>query len=868
MKKILILISMATAVLFGCVKPELETPATDGMEYNTVLNAVIPETKIAIDESYSKLSWNSGDKISVLTSKGVYKDFVYEGADGATSAEFKGNLDAGETVAGYAVYPANADHTTTGAGLPSVNLASEYEWNDAEVLMPMVAVISGGDAVFEHAGGLFAFDVKNVPAGAKGFKFATAGKGITGNFDYNAQKTLNATEVAEGSNVTMTFDALAKAADMKFFIPVPAGTYESFTIYYVNSDGKSVEIKASGVANEVKRAQVRKFTVSIDSGIWYVTPDGTSEADGLSWADATSLSNAIAKASEGDVIYVAAGTYIPDTFITGKVVDAEDVVAEEVTTATDDAHKAFIINKNITLVGGFKAGTHKADPANNATILSGNDVCNHVVIVAAPKVAGKQVKMSGFTVTKAASTKIEGGWNINDNSLENYTGSMAVVGASLSIENMKFTGNKTVNASGIYGANSKVDIKDCVFTENTSSGNGTVWFSDGSELTFSDSEISNNTADNAAGLYLQLYADKSMTANVSDVTITGNTSSTRGAVYLRTATAGQTLNAVLDGLTITDNKGATGAGIYILNASGMTIQDTEMSENQGTGSSEGGALYSLDAGNTFKNCTFNNNTASGNGTFLIQSNAVAILNTFDGCEWSSNSTTGFGNMYIYGKATDNNAVITNSIFNGNEVTGRGGALYVRATGNGKVDCKCANTTFHSNSASSRGTAVVSYSNNANYFTNVDLISCTVFNNTNKGKYEAVMAETNNANITSATVNLYNTLIEGNVSAADDSKRYDSAVYSGGKMNATKCQCNGENAFDYTTMLGALTEDGVCPLLLPESNPAFTSGMTAAELSALASTNVPATVLMKDQLGNERTGKVIGAWAATAAASSL
>ena len=88
------------------------------------------------------------------------------------------------------------------------------------------------------------------------------------------------------------------------------------------------------------------------------------------------------------------------------------------------------------------------------------------------------------------------------------------------------------------------------------------------------------------------------------------------------------------------------------------------------------------------------------------------------------------------------------------------------------------------------------------------------------------------------------------------------------MNATKCQCNGENAFDYTTMLGALTEDGVCPLLLPESNPAFTSGMTAAELSALASTNVPATVLMKDQLGNERTGKVIGAWAATAAASSL
>ncbi len=883
MKKTLILISLAAAFLFGCVKPELETPMTEEMEYNTVLNAVIPETKVAIDDSYAKLSWNDGDKISVLTSKGVYKDFVYEGADGETSVQFKGNLDADETVAGYAVYPADPGHSITGTGLPSVNLPAEYDWNEGEVMMPMVASVSGDKAVFEHAGGLFAFDVKNVPAGAKGFTFAVAGKNITGKFDYNAEKTLNAADLAEGSAVTMTFDALAETADMEFFIPVPAGTYGSFVIYYVNADGKKVEIKASGVANTIARKQVMKFTVAIDAGVWYVTEDGTSEADGLSWTNATSLSNAIAKASDGDVVYVAAGTYIPETFISGKVVDAEDVVAEEVTVATEEAHKAFIIDKNITLVGGFKAGAHKADPASNATILSGNDVSNHVVIVAAPKVAGKQVKMSGFTVTKAASTNVKGVWNINGTSLENYSGSMAVVGASLSLENMTFTGNNTVNASGIYGANSKVDIKDCTFTENAASGNGTVWFTDGSELTFSDSEISENTASNAAGLYLYVSEGKSMTANVSDVTITKNASTTRGAVYLRAATAGQTLNAVLDGLTITDNDGATGAGIYILNASGMTIQNTEMSDNSGSGSSEGGAFYSLDAANTFKNCIFDNNTASGNGTFLVQSNAVATLNFFDGCEWTNNLTTGFANIYVYGKATDNNVVITNSVFDGNQVTGRGGALYVRATNqNGKVDCKCVNTTFHGNKATAQGTAVLSYSANDSYITNVDLISCTITNQSTTATAYAVAAEGNATTGGAPTLNLFNSLIVNNtgVNAAGSTlDTYNVGKVQSGVITRYNCQngvtyydAEGKNAstnsFDYTTMLGALNNDGVCPLLLPETNPAMIGGMTPVELSALASTNVPAAVLTKDQLGNERTGKVIGAWAGTTAAQSL
>lgn len=215
-------------------------------------------------------------------------------------------------------------------------------------------------------------------------------------------------------------------------------------------------------------------------------------------------------------------------------------------------------------------------------------------------------------------------------------------------------------------------------------------------------------------------------------------------------------------------------------------------------------------------------------------------------------------------------MITNSLFKGNSVTGRGGAIYARATGVGKVDCKCINTTFHGNKATAAGTAILSYSNNNSFVTNIDLISCTITANENTANKYAVTAETAKGK-GNATVNLHNTIIANNI--YDTNHKYDVGKIENGVISRKFCQ-NGttyydgngastsNNGFDYTTMLGALNADGVCPLLLPESNPAYTGGMTATELSALASTYVPASVLTSDQLGNERTGKVIGAWSGT------
>ena len=876
MKKIFLTIPLIAATVFGCVKPELDMPVAEEPNYNTTLTAEVPVTKVAIDNEYRKLSWSNGDKISVLTSSGAYKEFTYTGEDGAKSAQFKGNLEEGETLAGYAIYPAHANHAVSNVR-PKVYLPAAYDWEEGEIMGSMVATISEGKATFSHVGGLFAFDVQNLPAGAKGFKFVTSAIDMTGGFTLQNDNTLKAVESTNPTYVTFSFDALQEPTDMKFFIPAPTGSYPGFSIYYINSSNSPVLIKEAKSTNVIDAATVKVFSVSVEGGSWYVTATGSASADGLSWAKATTLSKALSKAKDGDVIHVGAGTYVPDTYIKGYAV-SDGTAATAISTATSADHKAFIIDKGITLIGGYPAeGGNMSAPETNPTILSGNNVSDHVVIVAAPKASGT-VKMSGFTVTGAKSENNgNNGWKLNGNVLYDYNGTVAILNTDVVLENVTVSGNSTANASAVYGAYSVVNMKNCTITENTASDNGTIWFAAGTDLTFTDSEISGNSATNAAGLYLYLSDGAEMKANVRGVTIKNNEASTKaGGVWLRGATAGIKINAVLDGCTISGNKAPTGAGMALENITGTFIKNTVITGNAGSGTKEGGAFYSLDASADYQNCTFSSNTASANGGLLVQSDDIATLNRFDRCTWKGNTTTGFANFYVYGKASDNNVIITNSLFNGNKVTsGRGGALYIRPTGAGKTYCKCVNTTFYGNQATSRGTAILVYSNNASYISHADLISCTICNNTNSGKYAAVMAETNAAGTKTATISLVNTIVEGNKST-NDNNIYDTGAYSGASITSEYCQTDGSNSFNtdgsnsfnYATMLGALNANGVCPLLLPESNPAVTGGMPLGELLALADENVPASVLATDQLGNPRSGNVIGAWAGVSAPTEL
>lgn len=873
MKKIFITIPLIAAAVFGCVKPELDMPVAEELNYNTTLTAEVPVTKVAIDNEYRKLSWSNGDKISVLTSSGVYREFTYTGENGAKSAQFKGNLDAGETLAGYAIYPAHESHAVTN-GRPKVYLPNKYTWEEGEVMGPMVATISNGKATFSHAGGLFAFDVQNLPAGTKGFKFTTSARDITGGFAYQDAGTINTVESATATYVTMSFEPLQKSTNMKFFIPVPTGSYPDFTIHYINDSNSPVKIRESKSINVIEAATVKVFSLSAEGGSWYVTANGSATANGLSWAKATTLSNALNKALDGDVIHVGAGTYVPDTYIKGYAITDETAATEE-SVATSADHKAFVIDKAITLIGGYPAaGGNMSAPESNPTILSGNNTSDHVVIVAAPKAKGT-VKMSGFTVTGAASVNSTTSWRINNTTLADYSGAFCVLNSDLALENMTISGNSTKHASAIYGAYSKVNMKNCAFKNNTAAENGTVWFREGSELTFADSEISGNKANKGAGLYLTLVEGAEMTANISGVTISENEATAEGGgVFIKPTGVGQKLNATIEGCTISENTAEAGAGIYLTNAAGVTIKNTEISGNIGGTATQGGTFSIIDSDARFERCTFSANKGNTTASMLIKAGAGVNNNVFDKCVWKNNTCTSWATIYILTSGEfANNVAMTNCLFNANEAVGRGGAIYARATASGGVNLMCVNSTFCGNIGTASGTAIVAYSGNAANKTNVDMISCTVTGNKSKnsGNHYAVYAE--NAG---ATINLYNSLIANNIGSND---RYNVNNGTGGVRKQYYCQNGtsfydgtganqGANTFDYSTMLGALNTTGVCPLLLPESNPAVTGGMPLSELIALADENVPASVFAKDQLGNARTGNVIGAWAAVSAPTEL
>lgn len=872
MKKIFTLISFA-ALLFSCVKPEMDAPVVEEISYNTTLTADIPAVKVAIDNQYTKLTWSNGDKISVLTSSGVYREFTYTGEDGAKSASFKGNLEEGETLGGYAIYPAHESHAVAN-GRPKVYLPNKYAWEEGEVMGPMVATISDGKAAFSHAGGLFAFDVQNLPAGTKGFKFTTSVRDITGGFAYQNAGTLNAVESTSATYVTMSFDPLQKTSNMKFYIPVPTGSYPDFTIHYINDSNVPVKMRESKSTNVIEAGTVKVFSVSADGGAWYVTANGSASANGLSWANATTLTKALSKAQDGDVIHVGAGTYVPDTYITGYAV-TDGTVADTESTATSADHKAFVISKAITLIGGYPAaGGNMTAPESNPTILSGNNTSDHVVIVAAPKAKGT-VKMSGFTVTGAASVSGTTSWRINNTTLADHSGAFCALNTDLALEYMTISANSTAHASAMYSASSKVDIKNCTFSSNTSSGNGVVWFREGSEVNFANSEISGNKAVIGAGLYLTLVEGAEMTANISGVTISENEATAEGGgVFIKPTGVGQRLNATIEGCTISENTAEAGAGMYLANASGVTVRNTVISGNIGGTSTQGGTFSVIDADARFEGCTFSANQGKTTASMLIKAGLGVNNNVFDKCVWKNNTCTSWATIYILTSGEfANNVAMTNCLFNANEVVGRGGVIYARATATGGVNLKCVNSTFYGNIGTASGTAIVAYSGNAANKTNVDMISCTVTGNKSKnsGNHYAVYAE--NAG---ATINLYNSLIANNIGSND---RYNVNNGTGGVRKQYYCQNGtsfydgtganqGANTFDYATMLGALNTSGVCPLLLPDSNPAVTGGMPLGELLALASDNVPASVLSKDQTGNTRTCNVIGAWAGVSAPTEL
>ncbi len=206
----------------------------------------------------------------------------------------------------------------------------------------------------------------------------------------------------------------------------------------------------------------------------FVDVDANGNNDGSNWTNAyINLQYALKNAFENDDIWVADGTYYPDT-------------------ATDnDRNSTFLLVVNVDVYGGFNGTESSLDQRKisvNKTILSGDlkqddpstsDNAYHVV-------TGRWATIDGFTITAG---------NANDGSDPNNKGGGIYNNSqSPDVINCTIKNNSATYGGGMCNDNSGPTIINCIFLNNSASQNGGGMYNSSSSPSLYNCTFSNNSA--------------------------------------------------------------------------------------------------------------------------------------------------------------------------------------------------------------------------------------------------------------------------------------------------------------------------------------------------------------------------------------
>jgi hypothetical protein len=251
------------------------------------------------------------------------------------------------------------------------------------------------------------------------------------------------------------------------------------------------------------------------SDIRYVKAGST--GDGSSWTNASGdLQAMINGSSEGDEVWVAAGTYVPNRQINNLN-----------TITPGNRNNAFVISGNIRVYGGFaghETTLDERDLKNNRTILSGKtaDVnVYHVLIF----MNGSEAILDGFT--------IEGG-NANGNESvsvngkefkQNAGGGVYIMRSSPRLNEVIIKSNSAVYGGGIYSFHSFPVFTNTVIHHNSAGSGGGV-YSYYSFPTITNTTVSQNSG---GGFYSAVSGSE-----LSNSVVWGNGNDIYNDVYSRT----------------------------------------------------------------------------------------------------------------------------------------------------------------------------------------------------------------------------------------------------------------------------------------------------------------------------------------------
>lgn len=281
------------------------------------------------------------------------------------------------------------------------------------------------------------------------------------------------------------------------------------------------------------------------AAVIHVKPAETGLGDGSSWANATTLPEALVRAESGDEIWVAAGVHKPST------------------SEADRRLATFQLKMNVAVYGGFSGREtlrSRRDFVNNRTILSGdiddNDSQTPVVTDArtVDGLAGNSYHvvtgasdavLDGFTIT-AGNADVSG--NAHGGGLYNP------YGRHPALANLIFSGNCAINGGGMVVLNADPPLFNILFTGNVATQDGGGLYCGASDSSLTNvSFVGNSAASAGGGMHVTMGSP-----GLTNVTFSGNSAGSAGALALWNR-----CQAVLRHVTFTGNSAVRSGGALV-----------------------------------------------------------------------------------------------------------------------------------------------------------------------------------------------------------------------------------------------------------------------------------------------------------------
>lgn len=372
---------------------------------------------------------------------------------------------------------------------------------------------------------------------------------------------------------------------------------------------------------------------SASAVVRYVSPSGT--GDGSSWAKATgNLQAAINASVAGDEVWVAAGSYRPDSLINPKKITSE----------------TFFLKDGVSLYGGF-AGNETSKEARqlkatgkpydfvNETVLNADDeepdvwrrkiadatsyrfvwetvdnqvpgtASNSTHVLYAADVIKTHTEINGFTLTGGNANV----WKVKAAGGALYAQGNVSLKACRVVKNSAYFTGQSIEDSNTYGGAvflngaGSASISDCYFDSNyshSSYGNGVGGAVYVKNATVQNCEFIDCVGEDAGGA---IYGDK---ATISNCTFTRCYAGSGGAIF--------NSGGMVSGATVSDCSGLKGGGIFNTG----TIKHAKIyncyadAEDFGPDmGGQGGGIFNLE-GNVMGSVVYNNYSFRGAGIYL------------------------------------------------------------------------------------------------------------------------------------------------------------------------------------------------------------------------------------------------------------